>query len=140
MITKLGAEMAAQPMLGLPASEGPQSPTRSWFSRMKSGIGRSINPLVSGGIIGASVASGEQSLGEAVGDVAGGMAGWNAGSAVAKRYIPNVGFWGKAANIGIGMIGSLVGSSAGNTVLGAALPFKRPPQTPDTYLPGNNTQ
>lgn len=130
VMTKAGKELVNE------ARENSGSSTR--LGRIGAGVGRAVNPLITGGFIGASVASGEQSLGEAVGDAVGGYAGWGLGSSLSNRltskFFPNAGLWGKAVNLAAGLIGAGIGSSVGNTVLGAALPFRRSPQEPEKYF------
>lgn len=106
--------------------------------RIGSGVGRTANPLLGAGLVGFSVTSGERSLGEAAGDTVGGMAGWSAGKRIGGKLIqsffPNAGFWGRAASIAAGLVGSLGGSMAGKAVVGTALPFKRPSATHESYF------
>lgn len=117
------------------AANAPGTP--GFGSKALSALNRFSMPLFNVGIPAMNIASGTSSVGEAVGESAGGLAGWRAADKLVNR-LPKLPYVTPALRFLSPVVGSMIGGSAGGSVLGTIAPiWKRQPPTIGEYNYGN---
>lgn len=115
-ITKTGAELLKL----ADAANGAGAP--GFGSKAFSALNRFSMPLFNVGLPAMSIASGTSSVGEAIGESAGGVAGWRAADKLMSK-LPKIPYVTPTLKFLTLIIGSMIGSTAGSSVLGTMTPI-----------------
>lgn len=114
-ITKTGSEfLKAAGIQNVPGAPG-------IGRKALSAAGRFSMPLFGAGLPAINVAAGDSSVGEAVGETAGGFAGWRMADNLVNR-LPKIPYVTPAIRFLSPVVGSMIGSVAGSSTLGALAP------------------